>query len=140
MVEIATRRHPATTFVEASVTELPFADEAFDAAVGNIVSQHVGEPERAARELARVLGRRGGVALSTWDAPERSPFFAALLGAIADAQVPPPSEIPPGPSFFQFADEAAFQSQSDRRSLGVGVSRAGCSCCGGRRCQGRTWP
>jgi hypothetical protein len=42
--------------------------------------------------------------------PERSPFFAALLGAIADAQVPPPSEVPPGPSFFQFADEAAFQS------------------------------
>ena len=23
---------------------------------------------------------------------------------------------------------------------GAGVSRAGCSCCGGRRCQGRTWP
>ena len=43
-------------------------------------------------------------------APERSPFFAALLGAIADAQVPPPSDVPPGPSFFQFADDGAFQS------------------------------
>jgi SAM-dependent methyltransferase len=110
MVEIARRRHPATTFVEASVTELPFADESFDAAVGNIVIQHVGEPERATRELARVLARGGRVALSTWDAPERSPFFPALLGAIADAQVPPPSDIPAGPSFFQFADEATFQS------------------------------
>jgi SAM-dependent methyltransferase len=110
MVEIATRRHPATTFVEASVTELPFADESFDAAVGNIVIQHVGDTGRAARELARVLVQGGRVALSTWNAPERSPFFAALLAAIADAQVPPPSEIPPGPSFFQFADEAAFQS------------------------------
>jgi ubiquinone/menaquinone biosynthesis C-methylase UbiE len=110
MVEIATRRHPATTFVEGSVTELPFPDESFDAAVGNIIIQHVGEAERAARELARVLVQRGRVALSTWEAPERSPFFAALLGAIADAQVPPPSEVPPGPSFFQFADEAAFQN------------------------------
>jgi ubiquinone/menaquinone biosynthesis C-methylase UbiE len=110
MVEIATRRHPATTFLEASVTELPFADDSFDAAVGNIVIQHVGEPERAARELARVLVQGGRVALSTWDSPERSPFFAALLGAIADAQVPPPSDVPAGPSFFQFADEAAFQS------------------------------
>ena len=110
MVEIATRRHPTTKFVEASLTEPPFADESFDAAVGNIVIQHVGEPERAARELARVLVRGGRVALSTWAAPERSPFFAALLGAIADAQVPPPSEIPPGPSFFQFADEAAFHT------------------------------
>jgi hypothetical protein len=106
MVEIARRRHPGTTLVVASVTELPFAGESFDAAVGNIVIQHVGEPERAARELAR----GGRVALSTWDAPERSPFFAALLGAIADAQVPPPSDIPAGPSFFQFADESTFQS------------------------------
>ena len=110
MVELAARRYPAARFVEASVTELPFADESFDAAVGNIVIQHVGEPERAAGELARVLVQGGRVALSTWDAPERSPFFAALLGAIADAQVPPPSDVPPGPSFFQFADEAAFQS------------------------------
>jgi hypothetical protein len=50
------------------------------------------------------------VALSAWDAPERSPFFATLLGALADAQVPAPSGVPTGPSFFQFADEAAFQS------------------------------
>jgi SAM-dependent methyltransferase len=108
MVEIAARCHPEARFVRASATELPFADESFDAAVGNIVIQHVAEPERATRELARVLVPGGRVALSTWDAPERSPFFAALLGAIADAKVPPPSEIPPGPSFFGFADEAAF--------------------------------
>ena len=108
MVEIAARRYPAAVFVQASVTELPFADESFDAAVGNIVIQQVGEPERAARELARVLVPGGRVALSTWDLPERSPFFGALLGAIADAEVPPPTEIPPGPSFFQFADETAF--------------------------------
>jgi SAM-dependent methyltransferase len=108
MVEIAARRHPAATFVQASVTELPFAGDSFDAAVGNIVIQHVGEPERAARELARVLVPGGRVALSTWDVPDRSPFFAALLGAVADAEIPPPSEIPPGPSFFQFADQAAF--------------------------------
>lgn len=108
MVEIAARRHPAAMFVQASVTELPFADESFDAAVGNILIQHVGEPDRAARELARVLVPGGRVALSTWDVPERSPFFGALLGAIADAAVPPPSEIPPGPSFFQFADAATF--------------------------------
>jgi SAM-dependent methyltransferase len=110
MVEVAARRCPAATFVQASATELPFDGESFDVAVGNIVIQHVGEPERAARELFRVLVPGGRVALSTWDAPDRSPFFSALLGAIAEAQVPPPSEVPPGPSFFQFADEAAFTS------------------------------
>lgn len=110
MVEIAARRYPAASFVEASATELPFADESFDAVVGNIFIQHVGAPERAAGEIARVLVPGGRVALSTWDAPERSPFFAVLLGAIADAEVPPPSEIPPAPSFFRYADDDAFLS------------------------------
>jgi SAM-dependent methyltransferase len=108
MVEIAQQRHPVARFVQASVTELPFADDSFDAGVGNIVIQHVGEPGRAVRELERVLVPGGRVALSTWDDPERSPFFAAVLGAVTDAAVPPPSEVPPGPSFFQFSDEAVF--------------------------------
>ena len=108
MVEIAARRHPSAQFVQASATRLPFADGSFDAAVGNIVIQHIGEPERAALELARVLVSGGRVALSTWDAPERSPFFAAILGAVDDADVPPPTGIPAGPSFFQFADDVVF--------------------------------
>jgi SAM-dependent methyltransferase len=108
MVEIAARRHPAAQFVEASATRLPFADGSFDVAVGNIAIQHIGEPARAALELARVLVSGGRVGLSTWDAPERSPFFAAILGAVHDADVPPPTGIPAGPSFFQFADDVVF--------------------------------
>jgi SAM-dependent methyltransferase len=108
MVEIAGRRHPAARFVRASATELPFADESFDAAVGNFVILHIGEPDRAIRELARVLVQGGRVALSTWGDPERSPFFAAILGAVGDAGVPPAGDVPPGPSFFQFSDEAVF--------------------------------
>jgi SAM-dependent methyltransferase len=110
MVEIAARRHPEATFVQGAATDLPFDVDSFDAAVGNIVIQHIGAPDSAARELARVLRPQGRVALSTWDAPERSPFFGALLGAVADAEIPPPSEVPPGPSFFQFADESAFRA------------------------------
>lgn len=118
MVEIAARRHPAQRFVHASATELPFSSDSFDAAVGNIMIQHVGEPEAAVRELARVLRAERRVALSTWDAPERSPFFAVLLGAVGDAGVPPPSEVPPGPSFFQFAEQAAFRSLLEDAGFG----------------------
>ena len=110
MVEIAAQRHPAAQFIQASATRLPFADGSFDAAVGNIVIQHIGEPERAALELVRVLVSGGRLALSTWDAPERSPFFATILGAVADANVPPPTGIPTGPSFFQFADDVVFEA------------------------------
>ena len=109
MVEIAAQRHPDPEFVQGSATELPFAGGSFDAAIGNIVIQHVGEPERAADELARVLVPGGRVALSTWDVPERSPLFAALIGAVEDAQVPP-SEVPHGPSFFQFGEDDVFRA------------------------------
>ena len=110
MVEIAARRHPAATFVQASASELPFPDGSFDAVVGNNVIQHVGDPQRAAREMERVLVSGGRVALSNWDAAERSPFFAAVMAAVAAAEVPTPTEAPAGPSFFQFTDDRAFRA------------------------------
>jgi SAM-dependent methyltransferase len=116
MVEIASRRHPDAVFVQGSATELPFADASFDAAVGNIVVLHVGEPERAAHDLARVVAPGARVALSTWDVPDRSPLFGALVGAVADADVSPPSDVPHGPSFFQFGEDDVFRALL----LGVG--------------------
>ena len=110
MVEIAAQRYPDATFVQAPATELPFADEAFDAVVANNVIQHIGDPGRAARELKRVLVPGGRIALSSWDGAERSPFFAAVLGAVERAEVPAPSEAPAGPSFFQFTDDAVFRA------------------------------
>lgn len=110
MIEIAARRNPQATFVQASAVELPFANRSFDAVVGNNVIQHVGEPHLAAREFERVLVPGGRIALSSWDAAERSPFFAAVLGAVEEAGVPSPSEAPAGPSFFQFTDDTVFRT------------------------------
>jgi ubiquinone/menaquinone biosynthesis C-methylase UbiE len=110
MVEIAAERHPEATFVQASASDLPFLDGSFDAVIGNNVIQHVGEPQQAAREMRRVLTSGGRVALSSWDAAERSPFFAAVMGAVAAAEVPAPTEAPAGPSFFQFTDDLAFRA------------------------------
>jgi ubiquinone/menaquinone biosynthesis C-methylase UbiE len=109
MVKLAARQHPDASFVQASATSLPFDDESFDAAVGNLVILHVGQPELAMRELWRVLAPGGRVALSTWESPERSPFFAALHEAVAEVGIQPPPEVPAGPSFFRFADEQAFR-------------------------------
>jgi len=117
MLEIASRRHPDASFVQASAADLPFADGSFDAVVGNNVIQHVGEPERAAREMERVLAHGGRIALSTWDAAERSPFFAAVQAAVAAAGVPAPTEAPPGPSFFQFTDDAVFRALLENAGL-----------------------
>jgi ubiquinone/menaquinone biosynthesis C-methylase UbiE len=108
MVERARGNHPTLEFVQGSATDLPFAESSFDAVVGNFLILHLGEPERAASEFARVVSAEGRVALSTWDAPDRTRLLGVLLEAIADAGVTPSTDIPVGPSFFRFADEAEF--------------------------------
>ena len=48
------------SFQVASVYELPFEDDTFDAAFENSMLEHVDDPEKAAREIHRVI-RPGGV-------------------------------------------------------------------------------
>jgi hypothetical protein len=57
-----------------------------------------------------VFSCRAGAWRSTWDVPERSPLFGALVGAVADAEVSPPRDVPHGPSFFQFGEDDVFRA------------------------------
>ena len=72
MIEIAERRcqqQPWVDFELADATELPYPDEAFDAAVSTQVYEYVDDVPAALRELYRVL-RPGGRALildTDWD-------------------------------------------------------------------------
>ena len=56
-VEAVRSRHPGVEVSRDSVDALPFADDAFDLVLCLEVLEHVPEPERAVRELARVAGR-----------------------------------------------------------------------------------
>ena len=108
MVALARRLHPRLEFVHASAERLPFADRSFDAAVGNFLILHLGRPEQAAAEIARVLAPGGAVALSTWDVPERTRLLGVFLDAAHDAGAAPLASVPAGPPFFRFADEREF--------------------------------
>jgi SAM-dependent methyltransferase len=108
MVALARRLHPRLEFVQASAERLPFADGSFDAVVGNFLILHLGRPEHAAAEMARVLAPGGKVALSTWDVPERTRLLGVFLEAAHEAGAEPPADFPSGPPFFRFADESEF--------------------------------
>jgi SAM-dependent methyltransferase len=56
--------------VRGSVYELPFADESFDCVIISEVLEHLGQDERALREISRVLKRGGTLAASV---PRRGP-------------------------------------------------------------------
>jgi SAM-dependent methyltransferase len=108
MVALARRLHPRLEFVQASAEHLPFADGSFDAVVGNFLILHLGRPEHAAAEMARVLAPGGKVALSAWDIPERMRLLGVFLEAANEAGAEPIAHIPIGPPFFRFADEPEF--------------------------------
>jgi SAM-dependent methyltransferase len=110
MVALARTLHPRVEFVHGDAEHLRFADGSFDAVVANFAVPHLGRPERAAAEFARVLSPGGRVALSTWDVPGASRLPGAFFDAIHEVGVPPPPDVPTGPPFFRFADDTEFTS------------------------------
>ena len=75
--------------VVADIAALPFPDATFDLIVCEWVLEHVAAPERALRELARVLRPRG--AFVAYDAELSAPVGAAHAPHVAHR--PPPLEV-----------------------------------------------
>ena len=121
MVALASRLHPGVEFRHADAHALPFEDSSFDAVVGNFAILHLGRPEQAASEFARVLAPGGRLALTTWDTPDRARFLGVLLEAFVEAGATPPEDVPVGPDFFRFGGQGEFdalladQGLDDRR-------------------------
>lgn len=108
MVSLARRLRPELEFRQADAEQLPFSDGSFDAVVANFLLPHVGRPEQIVAELARVLRPDGKLALSTWDVPERARLLGVLVDAAAEVEAQLPADIPAGPPFFRFSDDAEF--------------------------------
>jgi ubiquinone/menaquinone biosynthesis C-methylase UbiE len=53
------------TLVGGSIYDLPFADGSFDLVTCNVVMEHLGEPEKAVAEVARVLSSGGVLIINT---------------------------------------------------------------------------
>jgi SAM-dependent methyltransferase len=60
-------RHPDVTALQASAETLPFPDDAFDAALAQLVVHFMSDPVAGLREMARVTRAGGVVAASVWD-------------------------------------------------------------------------
>ena len=66
-VAAARERHPGVTVRRATAEALPFAEEAFDAALAELVVHFMADPVAGLREMARVTRERGVVAACVWD-------------------------------------------------------------------------
>jgi SAM-dependent methyltransferase len=74
-VAAAREHHPGIDVRRAAAEELPYPDDAFDAALAQLVVHFMTDPVAGLREMARVTRSEGVVAACVWDhAGERSPL------------------------------------------------------------------
>jgi SAM-dependent methyltransferase len=66
-VAAARERHPDVSVQRASAEQLPFPDDAYDAALAQLVVHFMSEPSAGVAEMRRVTRRDGVVAACVWD-------------------------------------------------------------------------
>jgi SAM-dependent methyltransferase len=66
-VAAARARHPGVDVVQAPAERLPFEDDAFDAAMAQLVVHFMADPIAGLREMARVTRPDGAIAACVWD-------------------------------------------------------------------------
>lgn len=93
-------------FHEMDADALRFADETFDAVMCVCTLMFSPEPQRAIREIQRVLKPGGRFGIVVWDDPSLNPFSMLLVGVVGQfiALPPLPGAEAPGPFRFAAAD------------------------------------
>jgi SAM-dependent methyltransferase len=108
MLAFARSRSPSIEFVRGDATELPFPADSFDATTCAFLLLHLGRPEAAAAEVARVLVPGGRASFSVWDEPSRGRWLGVVFDAFTAAGASPPADVPHGPPIFRFAADDEF--------------------------------
>lgn len=94
-VEAARARHPSARVLEGVAESLPFPDEAFDAALAQLVVHFMRDSEQGLREMARVTRTGGTIAACVWDhATGPLGTFWAAVASLHTGPGEPPSEAP----------------------------------------------
>jgi SAM-dependent methyltransferase len=88
-VEAARERYPGVNVRRSAAEELPFEEQAFDAALAQLVVHFMADPVVGLREMARVTREHGVVAACVWDHAggqgPLSPFWEAVHELDPDA-------------------------------------------------------
>jgi enediyne biosynthesis protein CalE5 len=96
--------------LEMDAENLRFADETFDVVTDVCALMFSPEPERAVREIRRVLKPDGRFGIVVWDGAALNPFSMLILGVISKFIALPPLPEPTAPGPFRFAAVGALES------------------------------
>jgi len=144
-VETARERHPGVEVEAAAAEDLPFEDNAFDAALAQLVVHFMSDPVAGLAEMRRVTRPGGVVAASVWDhaggsspvapfwraahelgldAPDESSFAGSREGHLAELLTAVGCTEVGDAALVSRVDHATFESWWEPFMTGVGPAGA----------------
>lgn len=111
MLAVARTRNPGLTWVQGDAGALPFSDAEFNAAICQFGWMFFADRAGAIRELRRVVGPQGRLAIAVWGPLDETPGYvamAALIGALFGEDAARSLHQP-----YAFGDEALLRAELD---------------------------
>jgi ubiquinone/menaquinone biosynthesis C-methylase UbiE len=102
-------------FREADAQQLPFGKEQFDLVTCRFGLMLVGEPDRAAREVERVLKKGGRFGFTTWSPPREHAALSIVRSVVKD--LVPAEALPPMPDIYQLGEPARVTALLDQAEM-----------------------
>lgn len=106
MLNVGRKRRPDITFVQADVTNLPFADNEFDAVTMSYGLRNVADYPKALRELYRVTKPGGRIVVLEFSTPTFAPFRRVYKEYIMKAIPPVARALSSNPESYVYLAES----------------------------------
>ncbi|WP_083521378.1 demethylmenaquinone methyltransferase [Arthrobacter luteolus] len=124
MLKVGKRRRPDIDFVAGDATNLPFADESFDAATISFGLRNVNEPQKALEEMYRVTKPGGTLVIAEFSSPVvpvwRTMYTEYLMRALPAIA----SKVASNPTAYVYLAES-IRAWPDQDGLAAWISGAG---------------
>lgn len=121
MIDIARSRLPSAEFNVGNAERLSFEDASFDVATCAFGLWHIGEPDSAISEAARVLKPGGTYSYTAWLPPDEGWDMMELLMAAITKHGTLDVDLPPAPPPFRFARE--IEAEAALYAAGFGAAK-----------------
>lgn len=106
MLKVGKRRRPDIDFVAGDATNLPFADNSFDASTISFGLRNVIDPKKALREMLRVTRPGGKLVVAEFSHPTFAPFRTVYTEYLMRALPPIAKKVASNPDAYVYLAES----------------------------------